>query len=110
MLSILVVEDDEHLGAVLHDLLSETARVEVVRAPDRALERLRMTPFDVVLSDVDLGAAMNGLELLAEIAKQWPAMRRLAMSGRYRQTTEQLLLKPLSTDDLELIMQSTVVG
>jgi CheY-like chemotaxis protein len=44
-----------------------------------ALERMTNETFDVVLSDMGMGAGMNGWELAAAVQHRWPTVRfRLA--------------------------------
>ncbi len=64
---ILVVEDDEaHAEALRVALESIGHQVDVADSVDAALDRVRARPYDLVLSDVVLGAR-DGLDLLREL-------------------------------------------
>ena len=72
-LEILLVEDNERVRNVIHALLRKSKySVEVVADGESAIEKLRHRYFDLVISDYKM-AQMNGIELLREIKKSWPA-------------------------------------
>jgi len=67
MARVLVVDDSKETCEFLEELL-ETLGLEVVKAthPDRAIEFLHREPFDLLLSDINLEAKKDGLDLLRE--------------------------------------------
>ncbi len=67
MARVLVVDDSKETCEFLEELL-ETLGLEVVKAthPDRAIELLHKEPFDLLLSDINLEAKKDGLDLLRE--------------------------------------------
>ena len=83
MKRILFVEDDklllEFYGVLLADCRDEW---ETSLAPEgqTALKLLRESPFDVVVSDMQM-PGMNGIELLTEVAKLQPQSSRIIISG-----------------------------
>ena len=69
-LAILVVEDDEDLGAYLVDLLTDVGHQATwMRSAELAIERLTTSTFDVLLTDVRLGGAMNGIALVERVKR-----------------------------------------
>ncbi len=83
MKRILFVEDNELLlefyGILLADCRDEW---ETSLAPEgqTALKLLQQSPFDVVVSDMQM-PGMNGIELLTEVAKLHPQSSRIIISG-----------------------------
>ncbi len=67
MARVLVVDDSKETCEFLEELLG-TMGLEVVKAthPDKAIELLRKEPFDLLLSDINLEAKKDGLDLLRE--------------------------------------------
>jgi PAS domain S-box-containing protein len=81
---ILVAEDDVRVRAVVvHQL--KTLGYAVVEASDglSALAALEADspPFDLLLTDVIMPGPMNGKALADEVARRWPAVRIVFMSG-----------------------------
>jgi len=46
-----------------------------------AVERLTEQEFDVVVSDLGMGAGMNGWELASTVRHRWPAVRFILATG-----------------------------
>ena len=69
-LRFLIVDDFSTMRRILRNLLKESGYVEVDEAEDGvvALQRLRSSTFDFVVSDINM-PNMNGFQLLAEIKK-----------------------------------------
>jgi two-component system, NtrC family, response regulator AtoC len=67
MARVLVVDDSKETCEFLEELLG-TMGLEVAKAthPDRAIELLHQEPFDLLLSDINLEAKKDGLDLLRE--------------------------------------------
>ena len=80
---ILLVEDDESVrAAVLHQLESLGYRVSQAANGPQGLELLRDDPgFDLLLTDVVMPWPLSGKQLADEVARRWPNMRILFMSG-----------------------------
>ena len=81
-LHTLVVDDDRDSREILRLLLAYFgASVSIAVSAQAALTALtRMTP-DVVLADVLLGGAEDGLWLCRQAARQWPRVPFIAISG-----------------------------
>jgi HD-like signal output (HDOD) protein/CheY-like chemotaxis protein len=83
MKKILFVEDNQVLLELYGMLLeSDRNRWQASLAPDgeTALKLLRQTPFDVVVSDMQM-PGMTGIELLSEVRKLHPQTSRIIISG-----------------------------
>lgn len=67
MARVLVVDDSKETCEFLEELLG-TMGLEVAKAthPDRAIELLHKESFDLLLSDINLEAKKDGLDLLRE--------------------------------------------
>lgn len=84
----LVVDDEEGIRESLFDFLEMAldgqAKVVTASSAQEALGLLDAHSGDapIVLTDFNMGpSSKNGLELLAEVQRRWPASRRLLMTG-----------------------------
>jgi PAS domain S-box-containing protein len=110
-LAVLLVEDDAEVRAVIHRFL-ETLRCNVTVAGSGEQALLALGPgarFDVLLTDIALGAGMRGTELAAQAQASFPALRVLLMSGYSAELLDadrdsppswELLRKPCSREEL----------
>jgi diguanylate cyclase (GGDEF)-like protein len=81
-LRILAVDDEPLIGKMVTRLVRTGGHVVVTATSgEEALERLRDGVFDVVLSDVGMGAGMNGWELAAHVQRQWPQLGFVLATG-----------------------------
>ena len=110
-LAVLLVEDDPEVRAVVRSFLDALGcRVSVASSAEQALTLLDTQPdFDLLLSDIALGAGMRGTELAALAQARLPALDVLLMSGFSAELVEadhgaprhwELLQKPYSRDEL----------
>jgi len=87
--------------------------MEFVDGGAKALERMAVSPFDVVVSDMRM-PGMNGAELLNRVMKLYPKTVRLILSGHADRelilkcvgSTHQYLAKPCEPDAIK----STICG
>ncbi len=110
-LRVLLVEDDVDVRPVVQNFL-DTLRCEVTSCAsgEQALAVLQSgAAFDLLLTDIALGAGMRGTTLAALAQKQQPALRVLLMSGFSAELLEadrdsppswELLRKPYSRAEL----------
>ncbi|AKJ29486.1 PAS domain S-box protein [Caldimonas brevitalea] len=82
-LRVLLVEDDAEVRVVVHRfLVSLGCHVTACLNGEEALVALGpQAPFDLLLTDIALGAGMRGTELAREAQQRFPALRVLLMSG-----------------------------
>ncbi len=108
---ILVVDDDENIRDTLYELISEEHPCQTAETAEKALARLDVESYDLVLTDISM-PGLSGLELLGHIRQKYPDTTVIVISGigdqEYTQGTIRLgafdyLLKPFS---LESIMKS----
>jgi signal transduction histidine kinase/CheY-like chemotaxis protein len=97
---ILVVEDNENVGAFAESLLSELGhRVTRASSGEEALELTRAKPFDIVFSDVVM-PGMGGLKLADILSSERPELPVILATGYSQEIAEsgsggrQVILKP----------------
>lgn len=109
MKRILVVEDDDVVRKNLSTFLAR-AGYETDQATDgiEALDKLKLTPFDLVLSDIVM-PRMDGLALIERIGSGWPETRIIAMTAYFQSDSDgrfsaagahDFIGKPIMFDDL----------
>jgi len=109
-LRILAVDDEPALTKAVMRLLRPIGHlVTMVSSGEEALEKLTAEPFDVVLSDVGMGAGMNGWELAERVRRGWPQVRFALATGwgaaidpveAREKGVIAVLAKPYSADEL----------
>jgi diguanylate cyclase len=81
-LRILVVDDEPMMTKALVRMLKPSGHTMSVAASGQAaLDQLAEQTFDVVLSDMSMGAGMNGWELAEAVRRDWPGVRFLLATG-----------------------------
>ena len=110
-LRVLLVEDESEVRAIVHTFLN-TLRCEVTLASSgeqALLELVATARFDLLLTDIALGAGMSGTQLAAQAQQRFPNMAVLLMSGFSAELLDadrdsppawELLRKPYSRDEL----------
>ncbi|KJY66476.1 PAS-domain containing protein [Vibrio nigripulchritudo] len=79
---VLVVEDDEEVGKVIHEQLqSLNLRVCTVSTVQSALEFLQQNEYSLVVSDVNLGTSEDGVNLKQHLMKTHPDLPVILTSG-----------------------------
>ena len=111
---VLVVDDERAVrGALRINLGKAGYQVELCNDGKAALEHLRESPVDVVLTDVKM-PEMGGLELLARIRERWPEIRVVVMTGHgsiedavqaMRAGAADYIIKPISRDELLVVLE-----
>jgi CheY-like chemotaxis protein len=86
-LRVLLVEDDADVRAVAQAFLDALGcQVQACATAEQALQRLieDSATFDVLFSDITLGAGLDGIELARHVHAQQPALAVLLCSGYSR--------------------------
>jgi two-component system response regulator (stage 0 sporulation protein F) len=81
MASILIIDDEEIIRALLRSVL-EGAGYEVTEAANGriGLELYRQSPMDLVITDI-LMPELNGLDMLLELTREFLRAKVIAISG-----------------------------
>lgn len=120
-LRVLMVEDDPEVRAVIRtflDALGCEATV-CVNAEDALPLLSPGCRFDVLLSDISLGAGMRGTELAAQAQERLPELAILLMSGFSQELLDadsssppswELLRKPYNRDELKAALARVVAN
>lgn len=109
---ILIVDDEPNIRSGLEKgLVQEADCIESAADADEALVKFRDTPFQLVIADIRLPSAMNGLELVEQILRSRPQTTAIVVTahGTVETAVEAMrtgafdfITKPL---DLDLIRQ-----
>lgn len=82
LLRILAVDDEPDIANMVSLMLQPFGHeMAVATSGEEALERLAREPFDLVISDVGMGARMNGWELADRVKKDFPGVRLVLATG-----------------------------
>lgn len=113
-LRILAVDDEPSLTRAVMRLLKPIGHVvTMANSGEEALAKLAAEPFDVVLSDVGMGAGMNGWELAERVRTGWPEVRFALATGwgaaidldeAREKGVVAVLAKPYSVAELEEVL------
>lgn len=81
MAYVLVVEDDPSVLEATKIILEDSGHVvDTAENGFTAMERLEARDFDLVVTDI-LMPEKDGIELLQDIARNWPDLKVIAFSG-----------------------------
>jgi CheY-like chemotaxis protein len=81
-LRVLVVDDEPMMTKAVARMLRPSGHlVSVAACGEEAMAKLADHPFDVVVSDMGMGAGMNGWELAEAVKHHWPSVRFLLATG-----------------------------
>jgi len=113
-LRILAVDDEPSLGEMVRLMLaSDRHHVVVAHSGEEALERMAVEPFDLVISDVAMGAGMNGWDLASQVRQRYPDVGFVLATGWGAQIdhdearargVDQVVAKPYRMADLRGIV------
>jgi len=116
-LNILVVDDDKLVNDFITETLTRSGHtVGSALSAEEALERIAERPYDLMVSDIKM-KGMDGIALLAEARKTCPEMMAIMITayGTVENAVKAMkmgaydyLLKPVSPDNLELVVNRVV--
>jgi DNA-binding NtrC family response regulator len=112
---VLVVEDEAAIRLALGGLLRrEGYEVEQADSGDAALARLRGDAFDLVLTDLALGAGASGMDVLRAVKQAWPetpvvmitahGSEKIAVEAM-KAGAEDYVPKPFDNDEIRLTLR-----
>lgn len=111
---ILVVDDDKAVRAALQvNLAKRGATVVLATNAAEALTALRATPFDGMLTDVNMPGE-TGLELLHHVHASWPDLPTVVMTGygsvqdavtAMKAGAADYIIKPIAKEELYVILE-----
>ncbi len=115
---VLVVDDEKEIRAFLSRALSRLGgfHVELAVSGEEALCKLEKEPFDLVLTDLKM-PKMDGLQLIAEIAKSKPETLTIMMTGHgtidsaleaMKLGASDYITKPLNLDEMILRLRKVL--
>jgi len=118
MPKILFVDDEwEVVQGLRRAFLQQPYQVAATTSPELALQMFRDEAFDVVVAD-ELMPGMRGSELLSRIAREFPAARRILLTGHATPEAAaravndaavvRLLLKPCPMDKLQEAIETAL--
>jgi signal transduction histidine kinase/ActR/RegA family two-component response regulator len=114
--SILVVDDNEEVGAFAEVLLTELGhRVIRAQSAEHALEIIDGSPPDAVFTDVVM-PGMSGLELAEELLRRWPGLPIVLTTGYSDKVTAMgtgglpVLFKPYRLESLAGILDKVLAA
>ena len=122
MPKILVIDDDEQVRALLHEIL-DRAGFEVVEAANgvEGVSAYRRAPTDLVITDLIM-PEKEGVETILELRREFPSARIIAMSGGGRSGARDYLAiaarlgarrvvaKPFSRQEILDVVQATLAA
>jgi CheY-like chemotaxis protein len=109
----LVVDDDPAIGRMLTLLLQHDGHQALaVTSAAEALDHLRTSDVDIVLSELLIGSSMDGLQLAACVRREWPYVQfvlgtrsmGLGAALAHGEGPEMILTKPYRLSDLRQIV------
>ncbi|MBU0630130.1 MAG: response regulator [Candidatus Margulisbacteria bacterium] len=108
MAEILVADDQESMRHIISDLLKRAGHsVKSTEDGIQALEALKISPFNLVVADVNM-PGMDGLEFLRHVRLNYPATKVVFITGMEEETIKTgtegfhldgLILKPFKEEN-----------
>jgi len=114
----LVVDDEEKVRFFLKETLQRAGHTVVTAASgEEALDRLRETPFDLIMLDLRLGGRVDGLRVLEAVRWRWPQTVVIILTGygslesamaAIREGVDGYLLKPVEPQEVRQAVQEAL--
>lgn len=80
-LNIVIADDETHIIIPLQMFLERAGHsVRAAENAEKALELIASSPADILITDVDMGAGMDGIELVAELRNRHLMLPIIVMS------------------------------
>jgi two-component system NtrC family response regulator len=116
MPTILIVDDDDAIRAVLYDLLSDRYECNTASTAEEALQYIAVETYDAILTDIAM-PGLTGVELLKKIQEHDAATPVILISGNgSEQDPENLLAlgafayvtKPFNLNEIEQAVEQAI--
>lgn len=114
----LVVDDEEKIRFFLKETLQRAGHTVVTASSgEEALDRLRETPFDLIMLDLRLGGRVDGLRVLEAVRWRWPQTVVIILTGygslesamaAIREGVDGYLLKPVEPQEVRQAVQEAL--
>lgn len=117
MPTILIVDDDDAIRAMLYDLLSDRYECHTASMAEEALQYLEVEKYDAVLTDISM-PGLTGVDLLKRVQQRGPDTPVILISGKAGEHDSQSLIeagafayvkKPFKLDEIEQLVERAVV-
>jgi DNA-binding NtrC family response regulator len=112
---ILVIDDDLATCRFMQELLASPDRaIETINDPEQALARLRAQSFDLVISDLQLNAKLDGIDVLRAVRQSAPSTPVIIVTGfgelekaiaAVREGAFDFLSKPFNITELKTLVE-----
>jgi len=116
MPTILIVDDDDAIRAILYDLLSDKYECNTASTAEEALQYIAVETYDALLTDIAM-PGLTGLELLKKIQEHDSATPVILISGNGSEQDLQDLealgvfayvTKPFDLNEIEQVVEWAV--
>ncbi len=116
MPTILIVDDDDAIRAMLYDLLSDRYECDTARLAEEALQYIKVESYDAILTDISM-PGLTGVELLKRVQENDSATPVILISGKGAEQDPQALMdlgafaylnKPFNLDEIEEVVERAV--
>lgn len=117
-LRALVVDDEEGVRFFLSETLQRSGHIVVTASSgEEALERLRDTPFELVLLDLRLGGRVDGLRVMEAVRWRWPQALVIILTAHgslesavsaIQEGVDGYLLKPVEAEDVRRVIRTAL--
>ena len=117
MPTILIVDDDAAVRAILYDLLSDKYKCNTASMAEEALQYIEEEKYDAILTDIAM-PGLTGVELLKRVLENHGATPVILISGRGSEQDPEGLIdlgafayvaKPFNLNDIEEVVERAVV-
>jgi DNA-binding response OmpR family regulator len=114
----LVVDDEAGIRFFLEEALQQVGHsVATAASGEEALDRLRDTPFDLIMLDLMLGGRVDGMRVLESVKWRWPATVVIILTAHgsldsslaaIREGVDGYLLKPVEPEELWQVVEEAL--
>jgi two-component system, NtrC family, response regulator AtoC len=115
MPTILIVDDDEAIRAMLYDLLCDKYECDTASRAEEALQYIEVETYDAILTDIAM-PGLTGVELLKKIQEHDSATPVILISGKGSEQAQALVdlgafayvTKPFNLVEIEEVIERAV--